>query len=51
MDVNCENDQDVYKQEGLKYSKMFGDNYIYLYNSEMIIFEMINCEKQDPESE
>lgn len=30
--VSCQNDPDVFQQEALKYAKMFGDRYIYLYN-------------------
>ena len=32
MDISCENDPDIYKQEALKYAKIFGDRYIYMYN-------------------
>ena len=32
MDIRCENDPDIFKQEALKYAKMFGDNYIHHYN-------------------
>ena len=34
MDITSENDPDVYKQEALKYAKLFGDNYIHLYNKQ-----------------
>ena len=33
MNISCENDPDIFKQEALKYAKMFGDMYIHLYNS------------------
>ena len=32
MGVHCKNDPDIYKQEALKYAKMFGDTHLYLYN-------------------
>ena len=33
MDISIlENDPDIFKQEALKYAKMFGDNYIHKYN-------------------
>ena len=32
LDVTTVNDPDIYKQEALKYARMFGDNYIYLCN-------------------
>ena len=32
MNISCKNDPDIYKQEALKYAKMFGDNHIYAYN-------------------
>ena len=32
MGITCENDPDIYKQEALKYAKIFGDNFIYIYN-------------------
>ena len=32
MNISCENDPDIFKQEALKYAKMFGDNYIHFYN-------------------
>ena len=31
MNISCENDPDIYKQEALKYAKMFGDDYIHFY--------------------
>ena len=30
--VSCENEPDTFKQEALRYAKMFGDCYIQLYN-------------------
>ena len=30
--VPCMNDPDIYKQEALKYAKIFGDNYLHQYN-------------------
>ena len=35
MGITCENDPDIFKQEALKYAKMFGDNYIYTYYNYM----------------
>ena len=32
MNISCENDPDIYRQEALKFAKMFGDNYIHFYN-------------------
>ena len=32
IDVTSENDPDVFKQEALKYAKMFGDNQLHHYN-------------------
>ena len=31
--VHCENDPDIYKQEALKYAKMFGDQSLHFYNN------------------
>ena len=33
MGISCDNDPDVYKQEALKYAKMWGDRYLHTYNS------------------
>ena len=33
MGISCENDPEIFKQEALKYAKMFGDCFIYFYNS------------------
>ena len=33
MNIFCENDPNIYKQEALKYAKIFGDHNIYYYNS------------------
>ena len=34
LDISIlENDPEVFKQEALKYTKLFGDNYIHLYNN------------------
>ena len=30
--IPCDNVPDVFKQEALKYAKMFGDNYIHFYH-------------------
>ena len=35
MNISCVNDPDIYKREALKYAKMFGDNYLYLYNKKL----------------
>ena len=32
MKISCKNDPDIYKQEALKYAKMFGDIHLHLYN-------------------
>ena len=32
MEIPCDNDPEVFRQEALKYARMFGDNYIHLYN-------------------
>ena len=32
MGVPCEDEPDFYKQEALKYAKMFGDSSVHLYN-------------------
>ena len=32
MNISCENEPEIYKQEAFKYAKMFGDNYIHSYN-------------------
>ena len=37
MNISCENDPDIFKQEALKYAKMFGDNYIHFYNKRVNI--------------
>ena len=36
MNISCANDPEIYKQEALKYAKMFGDNYIYQYNRQLL---------------
>ena len=33
MNIPCENEPNVFKQEAWKYAKMFGDNYIHTYKS------------------
>ena len=35
MDITCQNDPDIFKQEALKYAKMFGDSSIHCYNIAM----------------
>ena len=32
MGISCENDPETFKQEALKYAKMFGDFYLHFYN-------------------
>ena len=36
MDIPCVNDPEIYRQEALKYAKIFGDNYIHLYNNQLL---------------
>ena len=33
MGIHCENDPNVFKQEALKYARMFGDYYLHFYNN------------------
>ena len=33
MDIRCLNDEEIFKQEALKYAKMYGDFFIHLYNT------------------
>ena len=35
MGITCENDPDIFKQEALKYAKLFGDDYLHLYNAQL----------------
>ena len=32
LGISCPNDPDIFKQEALKYAKLFGDFFIYAYN-------------------
>ena len=37
MNISCENDPEIYKQEAWKYAQMFGDEYIHFYNKSVNI--------------